>query len=146
MARRAGWTNLSDSQRKRYQRAGISRADYDAGVNLQSARGQGIERRRTEERPETGLPAPSTVREWRARAIRNKITRDDWDTALDATGLEDFDRLKEAVRGKEKAHKLWQAQGSPNSHVRKTMRAQGDYDYYGYDAPDDWGDSWEHYH
>jgi hypothetical protein len=146
MARRGGWTNLSVNQRKRYERNGISRADYEGGISLQKARGQEIERTRAKENIEAGLPAPSTIRMWRARALRNKVTRTDWDNALETTGLENFDELKDVVRAKEKAHKLWQSQGAPSSKIRKAMRTQGTYGYTEYDTPDDWGDSWGYYH
>lgn len=38
---RAGWNNLSARTRTRYERAGITRSDYDRGVSLQVARGHG---------------------------------------------------------------------------------------------------------
>lgn len=42
------WDGLGNSQRTRYQRAGISRRDYESGISLSAARGHG----QTPERPE----------------------------------------------------------------------------------------------
>jgi len=39
MARRRDWAGLSDDYRARLQGAGITRADYEAGASLRSARG-----------------------------------------------------------------------------------------------------------
>jgi hypothetical protein len=38
---RAGWNNISARTRARYERAGITRSDYDRGASLQVARGHG---------------------------------------------------------------------------------------------------------
>lgn len=41
MARRKGWDSLSDSYRKRLTRSGITKAEYESGVDLSRARGHG---------------------------------------------------------------------------------------------------------
>jgi hypothetical protein len=44
---RKGWTTLSDAYRKRLEKNGITKTDYERGVSLQGARGHS----RTPERP-----------------------------------------------------------------------------------------------
>lgn len=41
MARRKGWDQLSQPQRRRYQRAGITEQAYNSGASLAKARGHG---------------------------------------------------------------------------------------------------------
>ncbi len=45
MARRHDWSDLNREYRRRLERAGISRRDYESGVPLQSARGHGSRER-----------------------------------------------------------------------------------------------------
>lgn len=54
MARVRDWDSLGDAQRHRYERSGISRSDYEAGVPLSAARGHG----QTPEHPGQGKEAP----------------------------------------------------------------------------------------
>lgn len=69
MAAPRDWNKLSPTYQARLKRAGITRSAYLSGVNLQKARGQKIEARRTVERKIAGLPAQSTVRR-RTKAIK----------------------------------------------------------------------------
>lgn len=39
MARRKGWNELSDAYRRRLERSGVSKTDYESGTSLKSARG-----------------------------------------------------------------------------------------------------------
>jgi hypothetical protein len=48
MARRKGWDQLSDNYRRRLERGGIRKSDYEGGIPLDIARGHG-------ETPEHGL-------------------------------------------------------------------------------------------
>jgi hypothetical protein len=48
------WAGLSDSTRRRYERAGVSRAAYESGASLRAARGHAT----TPERPEAGRNRP----------------------------------------------------------------------------------------
>lgn len=47
MATRKGWDSLSDAQRRRYERAGITRQAYNSGASLAKARGHGSEEKET---------------------------------------------------------------------------------------------------
>lgn len=64
MSRRKGWDTLSSPVRRRYERAGITRAQYQSGASLSTARGHG----RTPERPERAERAPDKYRDY----LRNK--------------------------------------------------------------------------
>ncbi|MHB1357051.1 MAG: hypothetical protein ACYCZF_13870 [Anaerolineae bacterium] len=66
MARARNWETLSPVYRKRLQRGGVTKKQYNSGANLQAARGQKIEARRTVQRREQGLPSMATVRKQRA--------------------------------------------------------------------------------
>jgi hypothetical protein len=50
---RKGWAQLSDAYRKRLERGGISKAQYEAGESLSKARGHG----KTPERPRGKIDA-----------------------------------------------------------------------------------------
>lgn len=113
------WARLKPDYRKRLERKGISRSDYLAGANLQSARGQAKEAVRTQTRQALGLPGQSTIREWRARAARRGITRSDWDAAVREAGPSRFLAVKDAVRSVEARHRAWVDAGSPRRYKTK---------------------------
>jgi len=65
VANRKGWDALSDAQRRRYQRAGITRQAYDSGASLAKARGHGGEAKEAAVKRirrmwrDYGLPSPA---------------------------------------------------------------------------------------
>lgn len=111
------WARLSPNYRKRLERNGITKQRYLSGANLQSARGQTIEARRTQERLAVArthrLPAASTLRSWKARALRRGVTPDDWQAALDAAGPGRFASVRAAVQAMEQRHREWTRAGEP---------------------------------
>lgn len=145
------WSALKPDYRERLERSGITKADYMGGANLQAGRGQAIERERAEERIENpDLAGASTIRAWKGRALSLGVTRDDWQSAYDATGREDFDQVREAIAAKERANRAWKAAGSPSLKQRRERRAQGlpdgSFSEFIGDEPMEWGDSWGYYH
>lgn len=50
MGRRKGWETLSDKYRRRLERAGISRADYESGAPLHKGRGHKSKEHESEQR------------------------------------------------------------------------------------------------
>lgn len=60
---RKGWDSLSEPVRRRYQRNGVSRADYESGVSLSAARGHA----QTPERKERAERNPDRYREYLRR-------------------------------------------------------------------------------
>jgi hypothetical protein len=69
---RVGWDALSTSQRRRYERAGITGADYSAGVPLAAARGHAA----TPERPARAEATPDRYRSYlgKRRAPMRAVT------------------------------------------------------------------------
>lgn len=62
MAKRRDWNALSSAYRSRLQRAGITKAQYEAGANLNAARGHA----HTPEKPEDAIHQPSRYQKYRA--------------------------------------------------------------------------------
>jgi hypothetical protein len=88
MALRKGWDALSAPQRRRYERAGITEATYNAGVNLEAARrgvnvtkAPGREAAILKQKRAAEAPARKTERlerEKQQRAARTEQRRQQW--------------------------------------------------------------------
>lgn len=66
---RSGWNSLSDTYRRRLERAGISQAQYESGESLESARGH----KHTPERPERAEKNPEKYKDYLAN--RNRLEK-----------------------------------------------------------------------
>jgi len=127
MARRLAWSQLDPTYRRRLQRAGITAESHREGANLQSARGQTIEARRTAIRKRIpGAASQSTIRKYRRKALDAGVRPEDWDAALASTGVANFDAIKHVVNAKEQAHQQWTAAGS---HRRTRYERQNEPSY-----------------
>lgn len=108
------WARLKPDYRNRLIRKGITKQAYIDGANLQVARGQTTEAKRTQAKAlKPSIPGASTVRAWRARALRRGITREDWDAAIRDAGLTRFDTVRAAVLAVEARHRAWVQAGQP---------------------------------
>src|SRR5579859_3293910 len=66
MARRRVWSSLSPGYQARLTRAGITQADYEAGISLKAARGH----KETPEHPRDAIKHPEKYRAYRKRAAK----------------------------------------------------------------------------
>jgi hypothetical protein len=64
------WSGLSDNYRKRLEKAGVTRQEYESGAKLEKARGHG----QTPEHPER-LKTPEEGKEDKYKRYREKIKR-----------------------------------------------------------------------
>lgn len=120
----ARWQSLSPTYRSRLERGGISSADYLAGANLSSARGQARERERSQEvKEETGLSA-SALRAWKARARKVGVSAAKFTEVVATEGIE---LAVDGVRANERLRREYVSQGSPGGNVRKVLRREGFY-------------------
>ena len=138
------WEGLSETYRKRLLHSGITKKDYLAGVNLQAARGQKIEARRTVERRKKGLPSMSTVRKRKSQVM----TPQQWaefSGALKKGNLQYGGMTKAKWNAGVKKHGLVKA--LQVAALRKKSHDHLDnYLLPFVDEKEDWPDSWFFYH
>jgi hypothetical protein len=151
------WSGLSESYRRRLVRAGITEADYQAGVSLKAARGHAPTktpkvqgklwnpRGGRQAYPLAGLITEGQYKYWRQQALRRGVEAGDFTLAMhQVTDLDDLKRVI-GVRGKRSGY--WQRVGWNSWTASQSIPGFADgLAALGSVAPASWGASWSWYH
>lgn len=113
---RKGWDSLSAGVRARYERAGVTRGEYESGVSLAAARGHG----RTPERPERAAKQPDSYRGYLQRK-RNGMRVVTTEGVITVFGLGDGERS--LVGSHENTVKALMRSGGPSAKRKSTVVA-----------------------
>jgi hypothetical protein len=89
MAHRKQWDDLSPAYRRRLERAGITRADYERGVSLSAARGH----KHTPERPEQAKRNPKRYKKYLQARMPIRVVTTQGITVVDGLRKKDRSRV-----------------------------------------------------